>query len=263
MTSKRLVPTLVLVALAVVALAGAVLSPFALAASGELMHLDWKTLADIGQAYGGTSALVSALALAGVAASIAYQVRAVRQQRHQAVRDQQRELLLLLNSDPETYARAFSPRRARMDAQELRRDVYAQMWLQFLSFAYETGHYAESHLRSGEGESLFSTECLRSHWAEHRDEWMSSPDSKARRFALILDDVYRKVIAVGPPPDAEPSQLAKSNASDRRPAVGYLAAAAVLVVTGWMVGRRKREVTLRLEPGSDSRRRGMSPERTT
>ncbi|MEV6637332.1 DUF6082 family protein [Actinoplanes sp. NPDC051470] len=147
------------------------------------MHLDWKTLADIGQTYGGASALISAVALSGVAASIAYQVRAVRQQRHQAVRDQQRELLLLLASDPETYAHAFTRERAAMHPSELRRDVYAQMWLQSFSFAYETGHFTESDIRSPEGESLFSTEALRSHWAGHRDGWMSSPNSKARRFA--------------------------------------------------------------------------------
>ncbi|MEV7629221.1 DUF6082 family protein [Actinoplanes sp. NPDC089786] len=186
------------------------------------MHLDWKTLADIGQTYGGASALISAVALSGVAASIAYQVRAVRQQRHQAVRDQQRELLLLLASDPETYAHAFTRERAAMHPSELRRDVYAQMWLQFFSFAYETGHFTESDIRSPEGESLFSTEALRSHWAGHRDGWMSSPNSKARRFAHILDDVYHEVLAADPPPDPEPYS-SKGNASDRRHDVGRLA----------------------------------------
>ena len=53
---------------------------------GSDLNPDWRHLADIGQAYGAASAIFSALAVAGVAAGLVYQARALRLARVQAIR---------------------------------------------------------------------------------------------------------------------------------------------------------------------------------
>jgi FtsH-binding integral membrane protein len=63
MNIRRSVAVATLGVAAGAAIVGATLSPFALALAGEAIPLDWKLLADIGQTYGATSAIISALAL--------------------------------------------------------------------------------------------------------------------------------------------------------------------------------------------------------
>ncbi|WP_431313324.1 DUF6082 family protein [Streptomyces antnestii] len=52
-------------------------TPFVLAALAP-GHIDWGKLSDISQAYGAVSVVFSAIALAGVALSLLYQVRQTR-----------------------------------------------------------------------------------------------------------------------------------------------------------------------------------------
>ncbi len=59
------------------------LPPLIMAASGR--RLSWTDMADIGDAYGGASALLSAVALCAVGASLAYQQRQIRQEMAVAV----------------------------------------------------------------------------------------------------------------------------------------------------------------------------------
>ncbi len=148
---------------------------------------------------------------------------------------------MLLVSDPETYALAFTRERAAMDPLELRRDVYAQMWLHLYSFGYETGQYTEALLQSSDGaESLFDTEHVRRHWAKHRLAWMSDANPKTRRFARILDDGYHRVLAAGPVADPPPYQSMNADVPGDRLVLGRLAmGVAVLVAAGWLAGRRR------------------------
>ena len=62
------------------------LSPFALRVIIFLPGINWVKLSNVGQTYGAVSALVAALALAGVAISIAMQAREARYNRWEAGR---------------------------------------------------------------------------------------------------------------------------------------------------------------------------------
>src|SRR4051812_15048037 len=61
--------------------------------------LPWARLGDVGQAYGAVSALVSALALLGVAVSLVIQQRQNRMVEEQAVRQRHSELVRLTLED--------------------------------------------------------------------------------------------------------------------------------------------------------------------
>jgi len=63
--------------------------------------LPWQQLADIGQAYGGASALLSAAALCGVVASLLFQRRQVRQELAEMDRQQHIELMRIALEHPD------------------------------------------------------------------------------------------------------------------------------------------------------------------
>ncbi len=85
--ARRVGRILGLVAVAVAALAVVLLlSPLVLDDIANSGGADWNRLSDIGAAYGFTSAIVSALALAGVAVSLVVQNRQARAEQVQGIR---------------------------------------------------------------------------------------------------------------------------------------------------------------------------------
>src|SRR4051812_24378509 len=63
---------------------------------------NWVKLANIGQAYGAASAVFSAVAVVGIAASLIYQSHTVRLQRVQIAHDKHERLLMQVMEDPDT-----------------------------------------------------------------------------------------------------------------------------------------------------------------
>jgi uncharacterized protein DUF6082 len=82
-----------------VIVAAVLLSPLMMIRLSE-SGLPWNRLADVGQAYGGASALLSAAALCGVGASLLFQRRQMRQELADIDRQQHRELLRLAIDTP-------------------------------------------------------------------------------------------------------------------------------------------------------------------
>lgn len=64
-------------------------------------RLPWQRLADVGEAFGGVSALISAIALSGVVASLLFQQRQTRQQIADIDGQHHVELLKLAIDNPE------------------------------------------------------------------------------------------------------------------------------------------------------------------
>jgi hypothetical protein len=63
--------------------------------------LPWGRLADVGDAFGGASALLSAVALCGIGASLIFQRRQVRQELSDIVQQQHLEIIRLAIDNPE------------------------------------------------------------------------------------------------------------------------------------------------------------------
>src|SRR5580693_5496470 len=64
---------------------------------------NWVLLGNVGQAYGGISALVSALALVGVIGALLIQARQHRLDRIMAIRGRQAALFSIVREDPQLY----------------------------------------------------------------------------------------------------------------------------------------------------------------
>lgn len=73
-------------------------SPFALTPFSRF-ETDWQRLSEIGQAYGGISAILSAVAVIGVVVSLAIQSKSAVLDREQAMRTMHFDLLALALSD--------------------------------------------------------------------------------------------------------------------------------------------------------------------
>lgn len=180
----------------------AIASPLALNAAGTAFDLNWVLLGNIGQAYGAAAAVLSALALAGVAASIRYQVRAIHQQRILASQDKLYDMLRMIIDDPHTYAPAWGNRWDGMTVQELKRDIFSQMAITHVAFGYLTGVFSKDELEGPDGlEYGFNLPGRRKYWIDFRDAWLdprSNPDR--HRFGVIADAIYQNACAKNPEP---------------------------------------------------------------
>lgn len=128
-------------------------SPFLLAAADRWWRLDWRRLADIGQAYGTASAFFGALAVAGVAASLVYQSRQLRLAQVHAVRTTHSELLSRAMGDPGLYAPATGFRRKEMHPNQ---HWFITNYVNYLFMAYENEVFGEQNLRQEPLAGLFS-----------------------------------------------------------------------------------------------------------
>jgi hypothetical protein len=211
-------------------------SPFLLAAADRWWRLDWKRLADIGQAYGTASAFFGALAVAGVAAGLVYQSRQLRLAQVQAVRSTHRELLSRAMDDPALYAPATGFSRKEMHPSQ---HWFITSYVNYLFMAYENAVFGERGLRQEGFGELFSGTLGRKWWIAARADWNAIGNPSQKRFARIMEEEYQKAVAAGPPLD--PSKFAgsegrvpeQSSSQTRTLAVGALG-----LLVGWLVGRR-------------------------
>ncbi|BCY09579.1 DUF6082 family protein [Actinoplanes sp. L3-i22] len=245
-TRRRVtVYTLVTIALGTALCAG--LSPLALAAVGDLIAEDWVRLGNIGQAYGAASAIFSALALAGVTASLVYQARSVGQHRVQAVREQHADILNMICADPETYAPALNRELIGQTPLQVRRHVFLGRAFRYYAFGYATEVIAEADLRLEIFPEVFGTEPGRTFWAGARTLWLNSGNPDYRRLARVADAEYRKAVEAGPPQvNPDPGRVPPHGhpvggtaGSHRRNAATAATVVAGALLAGWLTARSR------------------------
>lgn len=228
----------------------AVASPAALALIDLGWKPDWRHLADIGQAYGAASAIFSALAVAGVAASLIYQARALRLARIQAIRSTHRELLTHAMSQPEIFAPAVGFKSWKATSMKPEQYWFTTAFVGYLHSAFDAGIHTEKTLRNSAFPNLFASEMGRQWWKEAGRTWRNNHDSSKRRFARVADEAYTTAVAAGPPLPAstylydEPSttRLDPEQASgwpESRAGTTLAVLVATAAVAGWLIGRRR------------------------
>lgn len=203
-----LVSALIVVVVAVLTLV--VVSPLGLRQLASLHGVHWSQLSNIGQTYGAASALLTGLALIGVAGSMVYQVRAIRVSRQQASREQHAHLVEMALTDP-VYQRAWGGLYDMYSSSDrYRQHGYINLIISFWQEHYVLGDYQDHSMR-GLAASLFRGEAGRDFWADTRDTRMEAAESsRDRRFCHIIEEEYRKAILAGPPaiaadvPSSEP-----------------------------------------------------------
>jgi hypothetical protein len=195
----------VIIGLAVLAVIAGVLglillSPLMLRGIDSIGGADWTRLSEIGQTYGAASAILSALALGGVAVSLFFQARQARAQQIQMVREYYRELVRMTLEDPEVYLPCHRPIKVPgLDLNGQRQHLFMRLRMNYAAMATEVGVLNEATLRGDLLEGIFQGTAGREYWKEARHRLAVNPRPATRRFVRIVDEEYNKAVAAGPP----------------------------------------------------------------
>jgi hypothetical protein len=231
---RYLLPTLTIVLIAaIIGLVAA--SPLALDVFGD--NPAWTRRSEIGQTYGAAAALLSVLALVGIAASLLVQINEAKIAREQTSRAMHYELLRMALDDP-LYRECWGQTRSVEDEAEIRQHIYTNLIVSYWQSRYELRTFNEAHVRAGAAD-LFSGTPGRRFWSRTREtRFKTSQTRRARHFHRILDNEYHRAVATGP---ATPSPGGTSRPAGPRPqslavgAVGLiLVGAAAHNVLGWV-----------------------------
>jgi uncharacterized membrane protein len=177
-----------------------VLSPLALAGIAHFRS-DWLQLSNIGQTYGAISAILSALALGGILASLLYQARDSRNSHEQITRTFQFELIKLELEDPSLMVALGAPWGLDIpsDNASLRQFLYVQMWVSYLAGRYASGELPASTARQWAALELFRGSAGRTYWAATGKRQLTNSEGRYHNFFRLLDDEYKKLISSGIP----------------------------------------------------------------
>ncbi|TDC82578.1 hypothetical protein E1285_30485 [Actinomadura sp. 7K507] len=146
---------------------------------------------------GAVSAVVAAVALVGIVATLIFQARETKIAREEARRIAIAELLKMAMDDPD-LDEAWGPVPAGEDRKARRQLMYINMIISEWQVSFETKALPEVRLRAISRE-MFSAHPGRAYWREARQVRTSTSETKrARRFHQILDDEYNR--APAPPP---------------------------------------------------------------
>lgn len=188
-----------LLAIAAIALAAVLLSPFVLEEISGSRGVDWNRLSQVGAAYGFTSAIVSALALAGVAVSLIVQNRQARAEQIQGIRGYYLELARLELEDMALFQPVWGVTDIA-DPDERKRHVYADLMMNYAWMGYEIGTISETLLRDMFA-GMFTGAAGRDYWSRAHPSWVarSSGSRIGRRFLSIVAEEHARAVAAGPP----------------------------------------------------------------
>jgi hypothetical protein len=208
--------------------------------------MDWPRLSNVGQTYGGVSALLTALALIGVVISILYQVHGVNIAREQARRTFHNELLRMELDNPVYMEALGAPwgMQIAADYDSLRKFNFIHMWVSFWQSRYVLNEMPEAELRAEAASGLFRGTAGRSYWAATRAIRMEIATGRALQFSRILEEEYDKAVAKGPPKDillSPKTERATGRSLQERALTegGTILCIAVGIVMGRLMSRRR------------------------
>ena len=204
-----------LVVIIVAAVIGIVFAPLgmALLAKG---NREWALLGNVGQAYGGVSALISALALIGVSGALLVQARQHKLDRLTAVRGQHSYILSVVREDLQLYAPVMGE--DLKDERSTRRRWLRIEALQYLATGFDTGLLTEEALRSEAFPGFFRYEENRQFWETANSYWLSETRGRKRRkFVKIANEelAYAKSTGQGLPLPYSSDQIQESTLKRR------------------------------------------------
>jgi Family of unknown function (DUF6082) len=198
-TRISLVVTLLLVVVLSIGLIG--ISPLALGAfHGSTEH--WNRLSSIGQTYGAASAVLSVLAVIGVAVTLVLQARDSRALRLHAIRESHIRLLEMAMDAPDLN-KVWGPSGLSDPFVHQRQNMYANMIISQWEMSYATRTLTDKHLRLLAKEFLSGT-IGRNFWKVARTDRLNTSETKrTRRFHEIIDEEYHNLLKTpaAPPPD--------------------------------------------------------------
>jgi hypothetical protein len=148
---------------------------------------DWQTLSDVGQAYGAISAILSGLALCGVAVSVTVQWRQVVWSRTASAREQHFELMKMMLANP-----GLNYLQREHDDEELyRRRMICNLWVSHWLLLWDLGELDPESLRSAFDE-LFTNPFSRDWWRKRGPTWIARRSRRREEFMAIAWSSFRE-----------------------------------------------------------------------
>jgi hypothetical protein len=191
---------------------------------------DWAQLADVGQSYGGISAMLSALALAAIAVSLFLQWRQSQIALISAARDRHVELVRFAVEHPVLGAMVDPT----ISQEEFSVQAYANLTVAHWQMIWDLGMVDEDHLVT-EAAELFADPTAREWWARFGPNWTATRSRRHRAFqALITAGHDQARSARRLPPPARPVR------SRRAPMVVAMAAVAAGAIAAGATRRHRR-----------------------
>lgn len=174
-------------------------SPLPLRWLESLEGVNWARLSNIGQTYGAASALLTGVALIGVAGSMVFQVKAIRVSREQTAREQHVHLIEMALADP-AYRRCWGSDPIPYNTDRgYRQHGYTNLVFSSLENNYLLGRSRLDALH-GIFRSLFDGEAGREFWIRTRASHLDTRQGRRnRRFWLLVESEYQKAVAGGLP----------------------------------------------------------------
>jgi hypothetical protein len=212
------------------------LSPLLLRLLAERSSADWESLSHVGETYGAASALLSALALAAIAASLFYQARQAAGLQIQTVRMLHVELTKMALAEPELFLPCWRPIDAPTIAGK-RQHLYQNLLITYVWMSYELNGLTETEIRVLLSK-IFEGEAARRYWRRVQADWMptwASDRGRGRRFREIVTEEFDNACKrrpTGSPAWFEPDAVEPPPAVDRRRIVWSDAAGGVLIAAG-------------------------------
>jgi hypothetical protein len=224
-----------------------VISPLALARFSRGLPKDQlDRMGQIGQAYGGISALLAGIAAGGVAAALLVQIRQFKLSQAQGMRMMQIDLMKMLIDNPEL--RPLSPTYRGASKEARQRSIFTNLMFRYLELGYEVGYFSAPAVSRELRDQLGVAE-IRQLWEKVRPFYAASARNEAQReFFEIMDSTYREMAPVRPSQAVPPRTHSK--VSNRCPCRCNTAAIAIGVAIAGGVGtailrRRVTNVTAR------------------
>jgi hypothetical protein len=146
---------------------------------------DWRELSDVGQAYGGVSALLSGFALCGIAASLLLQWRQVHLTREMTTRERHFELVKLGLEDPSLCL----PGTRGLAPEESRQWAYSNLWVSLWATQWEMGSVEPAEVRR-HFDGLFGDDHSLRWWGLFGPAWSITRNNRRKAFMKIAHAAY-------------------------------------------------------------------------
>ncbi|MGH3831718.1 MAG: DUF6082 family protein [Pseudonocardiaceae bacterium] len=206
---------LVILLLVLVSVGLVAASPWALSALDHNGNrINWSRLSEIGATYGAVSAIIAAIVLLGVAASLVIQSREAKAARGNAQRAHQVDLLRMATEDPR-YMECGGPYLTENFDTECQY-VYVNLIVTQWHYEYKIGEMTDVLLRAT-AMSVFASSPGRQYWEASGSFWRDNYSGRrARRFFRILDEAYQEA-AKNPSPSPPPAVNSKPPSCSESP----------------------------------------------
>ncbi|MGH4017200.1 MAG: DUF6082 family protein [Pseudonocardiaceae bacterium] len=173
-----------------------IVSPWALSALDNVGGADWNQLSKVGATYGAISAVIAAIALFGVVASLVIQTREAKAAREQGLRALHADLMQMAMADPVYMECWGSYITENFDTE--RQFTYINLIISQWHSVYEIGEVTDARLRAN-AMSLFSGAPGYRYWQAGGSFWKEMyPGRRSQRFYRIIDEAYRETLKKHP-----------------------------------------------------------------